>query len=111
MEIFKKYLKGTRNYGLVFSKDESCIKGYVDADWGSDSNDRKSFSGFSFKTSNAVVSFVCRKQRNVALSPTEAEYISISEARKEAIYLKNLLFEILGILEPIVLYNDCQSAQ
>lgn len=106
-----KYLKGTKNYGLVFSKDESYIKGYVDADWGSDNSDRKSFSGFSFIMSNTVVSYECRKQRNVALSSTEAEYISISEASKEAIYLKNLMFEILGISEPIVLYNDCQSAQ
>lgn len=106
-----KYLKGTKNLGLVFSKDESYIKGYVDADWGSDINDRKSFSGFCFKMSQTVVSFECRKQRNVALSSTEAEYIAMSEASKEAIYLKNLLFEITGISEPIVLYNDCQSAQ
>lgn len=106
-----KYLKGTKNYGLIFCKDESSIEGYVDADWGSDITDRKSFSGFCFKFSNTVVSFECRKQRNVALSSTEAEYISMSEASKEAIYLKNLLFEILGTSEPIMLYNDCQSAQ
>lgn len=106
-----KYLKGTKNYGLVFSKDNSYIEGYVDADWGSDSNDRKSFSGFCFKLSGTVISFECRKQRNVALSSTEAEYISMSEASKEAIYLKRLLFEILGNSETITLYNDCQSAQ
>lgn len=106
-----KYLKGTKNYGLVFTKDDSYIEGYVDADWGSDTNDRKSFSGFCFKLSGAVISFECRKQRNVALSSTEAEYISMSEASKEAIYLKNLLFEILGYSETIILYNDCQSAQ
>lgn len=106
-----KYLKKTKNHGLVFCKDNSSIECYVDADWGSDINDRKSFSGYCFKLSNTVISFECRKQRNVALSSTEAEYVSMSEASKEAIYLKNLLFEIVGKTEPIVLFNDCQSAQ
>lgn len=106
-----KYLSGTKNYGLVFTKDDSYIEGYADADWASDAKDRKSFSGYCFKLSGTVVSFECRKQRNVALSSTEAEYISMSEASKEAIYLKNLLFEILGNSETITLYNDCQSAQ
>lgn len=106
-----KYLKGTKNYGLVFCKDKSSIEGYADADWGSDINDRKSFSGFCFKLSNAVISFECRKQRNVSLSSTEAEYIALSEASKECIYLKNLYTEILGSCGPIVLYNDSQSAQ
>lgn len=106
-----RYLKKTKNYGLVFCKDNSCIEGFVDADWGSDVNDRKSFSGFCFKLSNTVIAFECRKQRHVALSSTEAEYISMSEASKEAIYLKNLLCEIVGNSEPIVLFNDSQSAQ
>lgn len=106
-----RYLKNTKNYGLVFRKDNFYIEGFVDADWGSDSVDRKSYSGYCFKLSNTVISFECRKQRNVALSSTEAEYISMSEASKEAIYLKNLLGEIVGKSDPIVLYNDCQSAQ
>lgn len=106
-----KYLKKTKNYGLVFRKDNSTIEGFADADWGSDVTDRKSYSGFCFKLSNTVISFECRKQRNVALSSTEAEYVSLSEASKEAIYLKRLLSEIYGKSDTIVLYNDCQSAQ
>ncbi|CAH2103269.1 unnamed protein product [Euphydryas editha] len=110
-----KYLKKTKNYGLVFSKDENLsnihVEGFVDADWGSDIIDRKSFSGFCFKLSNSLISYECRKQRCVALSSTEAEYISISEASKEAMYLKNLIIELTGMCEPILLFNDSQSAQ
>lgn len=107
-----KYLKCTKNYGLIFSKDNNCtIEGFVDADWGSDVNDRKSYSGFCFTLSNSVISFECKKQRNVALSSTEAEYVSMSEASKEAVYLNNLYSEIVGNSGPIIMYNDSQSAQ
>lgn len=67
---------------------------------------------------NGPISWECQKQRSVALSSTEAEYIGICEAAKESIYLKSLCFEIFnnncfGFLKidmPITIYNDNQSA-
>lgn len=42
-----RYLKGTLNHGLVFSKPkELLLTGYANADWASDPDDRKSTSGF-----------------------------------------------------------------
>lgn len=88
-----RYLKGTINDCLVFkkSKDESevIINGYVDADWGNDNNDRKSYTGYVFKLGGNVISWESRKQQSVALSSTEAEYMSLTEGAKEAIYLCN----------------------
>jgi hypothetical protein len=53
----------------------------------------------------------CKKQQTVALSSTEAEYMAIAEACKEAIYLKNVLSEIASCDYSIVLFNDNQGAQ
>lgn len=52
-----------------------------------------------FKLSGGVISCKSRKQNTVALSSTEAEYMAISNASKEAIYLRNLINEIDGGLD------------
>lgn len=106
-----RYLKGTKNYCLVFKKTNEDLQGHVDADWGSDKTDRKSYTGFVFKLSGGAVSWKSCKQKTVALSSTEAEYMALSEATKEAIYLRNLLCEISGSLDCITIFNDNQGAQ
>ena len=50
------------------------------------------------------------KQKTVALSSTEAEYVAIAEAGKEAIHLQQFLGE-LGFNIKTTLFNDNQSAQ
>lgn len=107
-----RYLKCTKSKGLLFKKSDTIrLEGFADADWASNVIDRKSYSGYCFKLSGAVVSWESRKQCSVSLSSTEAEYIALSEASKEAIYLYNLLGELIGTYDCITLYNDNQSAQ
>ena len=50
-----RYLKGTSNYGLSYSRndDTDTLIGYSDADWAGDVNDRKSTSGYLFMVSGA----------------------------------------------------------
>lgn len=105
-----KYLKETSNYCLNYEKGSDELVGFVDADWGSDSVDRRSYTGFCFKLSDSLISWGSTKQKTVALSSTEAEYIAISEASKEATYLRNLMRELLGSLKKITIYNDNQGA-
>lgn len=107
-----RYLKGTLDYCLVYKKANSInVTGYTDADWANDINDRKSYTGFVFKLANGAISWEARKQRSVALSSTEAEYVAISESVKEAIFLKGFINEIVGCIDFITIYNDNQSAQ
>ncbi|CAG4960563.1 unnamed protein product [Colias eurytheme] len=64
---------------------------------------------------NKAWTFVDRSEADrivQSLSSTEAEYMAIAEACKEAIYLKNLFSEIVnGFDYVITLYNDNQGAQ
>lgn len=109
-----KYLNKTKHYGLKYVKSNCNLIGYVDADWASCSIDRRSYTGFVFKMSGCAISYECRKQKTVALSSTEAEYMALSEACKEAIYLKNLVCEIMKTkIEnvPVTLLSDNQSSQ
>ncbi|GBP23594.1 Retrovirus-related Pol polyprotein from transposon TNT 1-94 [Eumeta japonica] len=82
---------GVNNYGLKYSADGSSIlEGFVDADWGANTIDRRSYTGVCFTLSGCVISWETRKQKTVALSSSEAEYMAITEACKEAVYLRNL---------------------
>jgi len=106
-----RYLKGTLDYGLTFRKTGESLHGYVDADWAGCIDDRRSFTGYCFILADAAISWEAKKQRTVALSSTEAEYMALSEGTKEALYLQNLLGELDLKTNPIVLFNDNQGAQ
>ena len=108
-----RYLKGTIHLGLVYDDEGDDLVGYSDADWAGDCNDRKSTSGYSFLLSGAVVSWRSKKQTCVALSTAEAEYVALSSATQEAIWMQRLVSNILGEVEieqPTIIYEDNQSA-
>ena len=109
-----RYLKGTQHFGLLFTKNGKNLHGYVDADWGAAVDDRRSYTGFVFKLANSAISWESRKQRTVALSSTEAEYMALTEAAKETTYLRCFLKEV-GILssdaKPTNAFCDNQEAQ
>ena len=61
---------------------------------------------------NAAVSWNSKRQQTVALSTTEAEYMAISAAAQEAIWLRQLHCELWPSTRatPITLFCDNQSA-
>ena len=106
-----RYIRGTTDYKLTYRREGTPIRGYVDADWASCTDDRRSYTGYAFILANAAVSWDAKKQRTVALSSTESEYMALCEGTKEAIYLRNLLEEIGIQKAPMILFNDNQGAQ
>ncbi|KAK9736894.1 hypothetical protein QE152_g11174 [Popillia japonica] len=65
--------------------------------------------GYMFQTFGATVCWNTRKQNSVALSSTEAEYIALSEAAKEGIWLNNLLKEFGFTKLNVAIFEDNQS--
>ncbi|XP_075158045.1 uncharacterized protein LOC142231315 [Haematobia irritans] len=108
-----KYLKGTINHFLRLSNnncERDTLIGYADANWAEDKVDRKSNSGYVFQLNGGSISWACRKQTCVSRSSTEAEFISLSEACKEAIWLRRLLNDMeISQTSPTVIYEDNQS--
>ena len=85
--------------------------GYSDSDWAGDLDDRKSVSGYMFKLCGAPISWRSKNQTSVALSTAEAEYVALFIATQEAVWLKQLLFELrIEQSKPTVIYEDNQSA-
>ena len=106
-----RYLKGTSNYGLRYKDNSgSEITGYSDADWAGDTGDRKSTSGYVFTQAGAAISWKSSKQKCVALSTAEAEYVALSAAVQEAIWLQQLTSDLLNKnIGEMTVHEDNQS--
>jgi hypothetical protein len=118
-----RYLISTKDFGLTYSARNTTtgssgeqhfaadeLHGYADASWGEDPSTRRSQTGFAFILANAAISFKTSLQHTVALSSTEAEYLSLASAVKEVLYLRNLLCD-LGLSLPMhtTVLEDNQS--
>ena len=108
-----QYIQGTLDYGLLFTQQNSQLSAYCDADWGSTCDNRRSITGFCFSLApnGPVISWKSKKQKSVALSTCEAEYVAMSIAAQEAAYLSQLHEDMTGFnLKPILIRNDNQGA-
>ena len=77
------------------------IGGFVDADFGGDVDTRRSMIGFVFSLFGGPVSWRSYLQPITTLSTTEVEYIGVTEATKEALWLKGLALE-MGLTQKAV---------
>ncbi|XP_068692965.1 uncharacterized protein [Montipora capricornis] len=89
-----RYLKGTVYLGLSYKCADVNLIGYSDADWAGDVDDRHSTSGNVFLLAKGAVSWLSKKQATVALSTAESEYVALSTATQDAIWLRRLLTNV-----------------
>ncbi|KAG9446279.1 hypothetical protein H6P81_012407 [Aristolochia fimbriata] len=105
-----QYLRGTSSTCLAFKKDDFSLVGYVDSDYAGDLDRRRSITGYVFTLEGCSVSWKATLQHVVALSTTEAEYMAVTEAIKEAIWLQGLFRELSIRNEVTMIYCDSQSS-
>ena len=90
------YLAGTVDFGLDYRKSDGIrLVGFTNSDWVGSVGDRKSTFGCCFSLGSAAMSWFSRKQKSVALSSAEAEYMAASQATCEALWLRKLLVDLL----------------
>ncbi len=80
-----RYLWGTITHELRYIAGDVRVHGYFDADWVGSVVDRESTFGCCFSLGFASIYWMSRKQKSVALSTAEAEYIAASMASCEAV--------------------------
>jgi hypothetical protein len=108
-----RYLAGTINTGLTYGRNATpdaeittadisaqqhpsytpslVVQGFVDANWGANLDTRRATTGYVFMLSGAAISWASKLQQTVALSSTEAEYMALSAATQDALFLRQLL--------------------
>ncbi|PPR84446.1 hypothetical protein GOBAR_AA36262 [Gossypium barbadense] len=107
-----RYLRGSADLCLVYDQSDctSSVTGYVDSDYAGDLDKRRSLTGYVFTYSGGAISWKAVLQSTVALSTTEAEYMALAEAVKEALWMKGLVSS-LGLQQDFtVVFCDSQSA-
>ena len=111
-----RYVKGTVTKGLVFGEvdspfeQEGVTAGFVDSDFAGCLDTRKSLTRYVFIAYGTTVSWKASLQRVVVLSSTEAEYMALTEAVKEALWLLGLVRELKIDQQHISVFCDNQGA-
>src|SRR6266702_53481 len=106
------YLNTTKDYTLHYTGGTSGdgLVSYADSSWG-DHKDRHSTSGYVFLLANATISWCSRKQKTVAQSTTEAEYMSLAEAANQAAWCRSFMEELgYEVSSPIPMHCDNKGA-
>ncbi|WZY98278.1 hypothetical protein YC2023_070607 [Brassica napus] len=90
-----RYVAGAYGRCLTFKKStEFIVEGYSDSDYATDLDKRRSVSGIVFKVGGNTVSWKSGLQSVVALSTTEAEFMALTLAVKEEIWLRGFTSEL-----------------
>lgn len=110
-----RYIRGSLGRVLVYggarnSRRTTAIEGFVDSDYAGCLDSRKSLTGFVFTAFGTAISWKASLQKVVALSTTEAEYIALTEAVKESLWLEGIAKELKIQNEVITVHCDSQSA-
>jgi hypothetical protein len=116
-----RYLRGSIDFKLTYGAEFSgssgsnnaklVVLGYCDADWGASIDDRRSVSGTLFNVAGGAVTWQAQRQKSVALSTVEAEYMASCQAAKDAVWLRAFLVG-LGLIAsaPTNILCDSQGA-
>ncbi|MBW0579262.1 hypothetical protein O181_118977, partial [Austropuccinia psidii MF-1] len=87
LEHLISYMRGTRDMGILISKSNSSsdIKCFVDANWGGEGN--RSTHGYIISHGLNPIGWQSKRQTTIASSTAQAEYMSLSHAAKEVLWL------------------------
>jgi hypothetical protein len=94
-----RYVAGTRGHGLFYARRKGeplKLIGYSDADMAGDIDTRKSTSGIIYFLGESPITWQSAKQKVVALSSCEAEYIAAAVAACQGVWLARLLSDFIG---------------
>ena len=92
-----RYVAGTIDYGCSYRRSGGAVlSGFSDSDMGGDPDTRKSTTGLLWYLGDSPVSWQSQKQKVVALSSCEAEYMAATAAACYGVWLTRLLKDLTG---------------
>ena len=88
-----RYLKLHQTDGITYHRSTKApiLVSYSDADWAGEKDTAESTTGSLHFLAEGPVSWSSKKQKTIALSSTESEYIAASEATREVVWLRKIL--------------------
>jgi hypothetical protein len=106
-----RYLKGTIDSSLHYTKGSFHLTGYCDSDWAGNPNDRRSTIGYGIFFGPNLISWSAKKQHVVSRSSTKAEYRAMSLVTADLYWLRMLFRELqLSLPSPSTIWCDNSGA-
>jgi hypothetical protein len=108
-----RYVKGTSTLGLTLKPSQLFqLSVYCDSDWASNSDDRKSVSGYIIYLGSTPIVWRARTQKGKgAQSSCEAEYRALNDCINELVWIITFLTELgFNLPSPVPIYCDNISA-
>ncbi|XP_040245182.1 secreted RxLR effector protein 161-like [Aegilops tauschii subsp. strangulata] len=94
-----RYVSGTLEYGCCYKRGGISapeVIGYSDSDHAGNVDDRRSTTGVVFFLDSSVITWISQKQKVVAISSCEAEYMAAASATCQGVWLCRFLGELTG---------------
>jgi hypothetical protein len=95
LERVLQYVCGTYDQGITYCELGNEVKnkliGWVDSDFGSDPDTRKSMTSYLMSLNGGAISWRSSRQGGVTPSSSEAKFVDSSQAGQEVVYLRELL--------------------
>ena len=104
-----KYLRRTRDCMLMYGARDLILTRYIDSDFQTNIDSRKSTSGSVFTLNGGAIIRRSIKQGCIADSTIEAEYVVVCEATEESVCLRKFLTDlevVPNMYLPVTLYCD-----
>jgi hypothetical protein len=102
LERVMRYLKGTTNYEIHYSRNSKVLKGYIISNWISDADEIKITSAYVFTLKGGADSWKSCKQTILIRSTMEAKLTILDTAIIEVEWLRELLID-LPMVEKLIL--------
>lgn len=86
-----RYVKGTVNYGLRYTKGKGnyILTGFSNSDFAGNTEDRRRTGGMAFYLNENLITWVSQKQKCIALSSCEAEFMAANATACQGVWLRN----------------------
>lgn len=105
------YVRSTKEKILNLKTDGNALYLYADASLGPKFSNRHSVSGYIILFGNSPICWKTEKQKSISIGSAEAEYIALSKAMRELVWLKNVIVNFKFISHPsVTIYCDNLSA-
>jgi hypothetical protein len=106
-----RYLKGTLDFGLHYTKGSFTLHGFCDSDWAGNPDDCRSTTGYGIFFGSNLISWSAKKQTVVSRSSTEAEYRAMAITTADLYWLRMLFKELqLPLPSPPTIWCDNSGA-
>ena len=110
-----RYLASTLTISIMYPKNinsnlQDALIGYSDSDWATDTETRRSVTGYILLFDGSPIAWKSKSQTSITCSSSEAEWTAMAHGMRHAVHIRGLLSELTFPQQTSTWYEDNQGA-